>query len=174
MRLACLFALLLALSAPGAVPPTDAIGLKLVWCDEFNQPDGSAPDPAKWGHDIGGNGWGNNEREFCTARTGNARIENGQLVIEARKEDYGGRTRWFMDGRQYFQVTPANLPAGARWVFNAPKFLLLNLAVGGYWPGYPDATTVFPQRMIVDYVRVYRKSLSAEDPVSIPSQTSNQ
>ena len=64
---------------------------------------------------------------------------------------------WFLDGRAYFTLTPANLPANARWVFNEPKFLILNLAVGGGWPGYPDHTTTFPQRLVVDYVRVYEK-----------------
>lgn len=39
--------------------------------------------------------------------------------------------------------------------------MILNLAVGGHWPGNPDASTVFPQRMLVDYVRVYRRSASA-------------
>jgi hypothetical protein len=47
------------------------------------------------------------------------------------------------------------LPAGTKWVFTAPQFLLLNVAVGGNWPGSPDGTTTFPQRMLVDYVRVY-------------------
>ncbi|QQQ74547.1 discoidin domain-containing protein [Saccharothrix sp. 6-C] len=42
------------------------------------------------------------------------------------------------------------------WVFDKPFFILLNNAVGGDWPGPPDATTVFPQRMLVDYVRVYQ------------------
>ena len=50
-----------------------------------------------------------------------------------------------------------DLPAGSRWVFDHPFFLLLNVAVGGNWPGPPDATTVFPQQMLVDYVRVYRR-----------------
>jgi beta-glucanase (GH16 family) len=46
--------------------------------------------------------------------------------------------------------------AGKAWVFDdTPYFLLLNLAVGGKWPGYPDATTQFPQEYRVDYVRVY-------------------
>ena len=50
----------------------------------------------------------------------------------------------------------ARQPAQRRtWVFTQPQFLLLNVAVGGNWPGYPDATTVFPQQMLVDYVRVY-------------------
>lgn len=252
----------------------------LVWSDEFNQPDGSAPDPAKWVYDIGASGWGNNEWEYYTSRTNNARIENGQLVIEARKESYqdsdytsarlktqgkaswtfgriearmklprgqgiwpafwmlgtniptapwpncgeidimenigkepgivhgtvhgpgyaGGaqgigspyslpgsvafaddfhvyavewttnEIKWFVDGRQYFSVTPASLPRGAKWVFTQPQFILLNLAVGGYWPGYPDGTTTFPQRLLVDYVRVYSP---ANVPVSGTSALAN-
>jgi beta-glucanase (GH16 family) len=258
-------------AGPVAAPPSS--DWCLVWSDEFTQPDGSAPDPAKWRFDIGGNGWGNNELEFYTSRTNNVRIEDGKLVIEARREIFGGRTitsarlltkgkgswtygrvearikiprgqgvwpafwmlgtnidttpwpacgeidimenigreprtihgtvhgpgysgdygiggpvtlpvgtaiaddfhvfaveceaasiRWFMDGQQYFSVTPARLPRNARWVFNQPKFILLNLAMGGKWPGNPDATSAFPQRMIVDYVRVYEKSLPRKIP----------
>jgi len=63
--------------------------------------------------------------------------------------------RWYVDGKQYHEVTPANLPAGAKWVYDHPFYILLNLAVGGEWPGYPDATSKFPQTMVVDYVRVY-------------------
>ncbi len=63
--------------------------------------------------------------------------------------------KWFVDGAQYASVNPERLPGGASWVFNRPQFLLLNVAVGGNWPGNPDATTVFPQRLLVDYVRVY-------------------
>ena len=55
-------------------------------------------------------------------------------------------------------MTPASLPKNCRWVFDQPKFILLNLAIGGKWPGYPDATATFPQRMIVDYVRVYSRA----------------
>jgi len=65
--------------------------------------------------------------------------------------------RWFVDGQLYATRTPASLPAGARWVFDHPFFIILNVAVGGTWPGNPDPTTVFPQRMLVDYVRVYRR-----------------
>ena len=67
-----------------------------------------------------------------------------------------GKVEWFFDGRPYHRVTPADLPKGARWPFDdSAFFLILNLAVGGDWPGYPDATTVFPQEMRIDYVRVY-------------------
>ncbi|MSU57361.1 MAG: glycosyl hydrolase family protein [Pedosphaera sp.] len=65
------------------------------------------------------------------------------------------RLRWFVDGQQYFSATPASLPGGATWVFTQPQFLLLNVAVGGNWPGNPNGSTTFPQRMTVDYVRVY-------------------
>jgi uncharacterized protein (TIGR03437 family) len=61
-----------------------------------------------------------------------------------------------VDSVTYATMTPASLPAGAAWVFNQPFFLLLNVAVGGTWSGYPDSTTVFPQSMLVDYVRYYR------------------
>ena len=64
--------------------------------------------------------------------------------------------KWFVDGRQYHRMTPADLPPGTKWVFDHPFFLLLNVAVGGGWPRDPDATTIFPQQMVVDYVRVYR------------------
>jgi beta-glucanase (GH16 family) len=64
--------------------------------------------------------------------------------------------RWYVDGVHFHTLTPADLPASARWVFDHPFFMLLNVAVGGNWPGNPDATTQFPQRLLVDYVRVYR------------------
>lgn len=242
---------------------------KLVWSDEFGQPDGSAPASTNWVFDLGGGGWGNNELETYTNRRENSRIEQGMLVIEARKETFTGsdritrqytsarlktlgrkawtygriearmklptgqgiwpafwmlgtdistagwpacgeldimenigrepatvhgtihgpgysggngiggsrvltggqkladdfhlfavewttnRIRWFLDNQPYLTLTPANLPTSAKWVFDHPHFLLLNVAVGGNWPGNPDASTVFPQKLLVDYVRVY-------------------
>ena len=67
-----------------------------------------------------------------------------------------GRIVWLLDGEPYATVTPADLPRGARWVFDHPFFLILNVAVGGHWPGYPDDTTTFPQEMAIDYVRIYQ------------------
>ena len=66
--------------------------------------------------------------------------------------------RWYVDGNLYQTRTPSSLPAGTRWVFDHPFFIILNVAVGGNWPGSPDASTVFPQTLWVDYVRVYRLS----------------
>ncbi len=52
---------------------------------------------------------------------------------------------------------PPICPEARRWVFDHDFFLLLNVAVGGSWPGNPDSTTTFPQEMKVDYVRAYRR-----------------
>jgi beta-glucanase (GH16 family) len=65
--------------------------------------------------------------------------------------------RFYVDDNLYATRRPADLPAGAHWVYDHPFFILLNLAVGGNWPGNPDNTTKFPQKMLVDYVRVYRR-----------------
>jgi beta-glucanase (GH16 family) len=241
-----------------------ASGWELVWADEFNQADGSAPDPARWGYDVGGGGWGNGELQYYTSRTNNARIEGGHLVIEAIEEPWDGRDytsarlltkhkwdwtygrieariqvprgqglwpafwmlgtnitsvgwprcgeidimenvgkaprtvhgtihgpgysggngvggphqaaadladafhvyavewetnviRWYFDDVHYFTATPESL-GESDWVFDHPHFILLNVAVGGRWPGKPDASTVFPQQMRVDYVRVYART----------------
>ena len=255
-------------TGPGTTP-----SWTLVWSDEFDGPAGASFDRAKWDADLGGTGWGNQEREFYTTRAENIALDGkGNLVITAAAEPanstdqcwygtcrytsariktkglfsqaYGrfeaririprgqgmwpafwmlgdnidavgwprsgeidimenigrepaivhgtmhgpgysgasgiggpysltsgafaddfhryavewvpGSITWFVDDQSYFQTTPSSLPAGTSWVYDHPFFLLLNLAVGGAWPNDPDATTVFPQQMIVDYVRVYK------------------
>lgn len=254
-----------------AWPLLGASGPAPVWSDEFNQPVGSAPDPARWVHDLGAGGWGNNELQTYTASRENSFIvadpaaTDGRALalralptpgggytsarlktegkfsitygrIEARMkltrgrgvwpafwmlgankpavgwpacgeidimEQVGhepgklhgtlhgpgysgakglnahttlpsgaalseayhvyavewspGKIAWSLDGTVYATRTPADLPPGARWVFDAPQFLLLNLAIGGNWPGSPDATTVFPQTLLIDYVRVFAR-----------------
>src|SRR5436853_5953917 len=70
---------------PGNNTPTDkgwTFESTPFWSDEFTT-DG-APDPAKWGYDIGGGGWGNNELQYYTNSTNNAAVSNGNLVITAR------------------------------------------------------------------------------------------
>jgi len=75
--------------AAGA-PPVASPGWQLVWNDEFDS--GDQPDPTHWSYDVGGGGWGNHELQFYTKnRPENARIENGVLVIEARREPWEGR-----------------------------------------------------------------------------------
>ena len=242
-----------------------------IWQDEFDGAAGATFDRTKWTADTGGNGWGNQEREFYTTNAENVALDgDGHLVITARVDSrhtcwygtcrytsarlktqglfahaYGrfeARIRiprgqglwpawwmlganigsvgwpgsgeidimenigrepgivhgtahgpgysggngigapdtlprgafaddfhvytvswqpreivWSVDGRVYHRLTPARLPAGTSWVYDHPYFLLLNVAVGGGWPGDPDATTTFPQQMVVDYVRVYNE-----------------
>lgn len=64
--------------------------------------------------------------------------------------------RFYVDDVLYETRSTADLPPGAHWAFDHPFFLVLNVAVGGYWPGDPNATTPFPIDMLVDWVRVYR------------------
>ncbi len=247
--------------APSPTPEWERTGWNLVWQDEFK---GETLDLQKWTFDLGATGWGNGEMEEYTNRPENVRIENGNLIIEARKDpaspygvtsarlktqglhdwQYGriegriklpqgqgiwpafwmlgnnigttswpkcgeidilemiGRQpntiyntvhgpgysgsdgigthtdfpagslqnefhvyaieweadqiRWYIDDTQVFKVSKADVPAD-KWVFDHPFFIILNVAVGGGWPGFPDATTVFPQQMLVDYIRVYQR-----------------
>ena len=67
----------------------DSIGCeKLVWSDEFDYE--GRPDLQKWGYDIGGNGWGNNELQYYTNSTNNAFVKDGYLTIKAIKESFQG------------------------------------------------------------------------------------
>jgi beta-glucanase (GH16 family) len=244
-------------SCGGTTTPAPA-GWTLSWADEFN---GTALDTGKWNMEVNGGGGGNGELQYYTARPENVRVTGGNLVIEARKEAYGGMQytsgrittqnkfsqtfgrmearikiptgkgtwpafwmlgnaissagwpasgeidimehinteafihgtihwadqnnnhaeygqpsgnldfsqfhvyavewdtsaiRWYVDGVKYNE---ANIAGGVNGTseFQSPFFLLFNLAVGGQWPGSPDASTVFPNQMLVDYVRVYHK-----------------
>ncbi|SOD80204.1 glycoside hydrolase family 16 protein [Spirosoma fluviale] len=88
-------AIVLACKSPEVPLPTNSPivsgARKLVWSDEFDK--SGLPDSTKWGYEVGGNGWGNNELQFYTSRRSeNARVENGKLIIEARKEAYQGKS----------------------------------------------------------------------------------
>ena len=73
-----------------------------------------------------------------------------------------GSISWYVDDVLYNTITDTDVPGD--WVYDHDFFIILNLAVGGLWPGYPDETTVFPQQLLVDYVRVYRDTeLNEED-----------
>lgn len=248
--------------AVGSQPPAGAPPgfSRLIWSDEFN---GTSISSANWGFDLGGGGWGNNELQNYTNSPENARISNGMLVIETRRENFGGNAytsarlktqgkqsfgintwvearinapegqgiwpafwmlgnsittvgwpscgeidimeiqgqnplrnfgtihwadpggnhvsfggifnssssltagfhtfaisrtsssiKWYVDRVQYAE---ANIAGGINSTseFQAPFFILLNVAVGGNFVGNPDGTTVFPQQMQVDWVRVW-------------------
>jgi len=248
-----------SLPTPSFVP--DRVGWKLVWQDEF---DGPELDLKNWTFDLGGGGWGNQEWQVYTDQPQNVRVEQGMLVIEARKQEakdnehlyssariktqglhawqygriearlklpygqgiwpafwmlgedikqigwpacgeidimehmgkepdhiyaavhapgYSGERCigsslttsadslqndfhvyaiewnekeicWYFDEEQFFKLTPEEVPG--KWGFDHPFFIILNLAIGGLWPGYPDETTLFPQFLCADYVRVYQ------------------
>lgn len=90
--------------------------------------------------------------------------EQYELATGAFPDDYHvfavvwepNQIRWYVDGEPYHTVGPGDLYAWQHWVFDHDFYILLNLAVGGRMPGYPDETTTFPQRLYVDWVRVYR------------------
>ncbi|MCX6283125.1 MAG: glycoside hydrolase family 16 protein [Bacteroidetes bacterium] len=63
---------------------------------------------------------------------------------------------FFVDSTLYQEITPGNVTGN--WVFNHPFFIILNVAVGGNYVGFPTSQTPFPQTMLVDYVRVYKEA----------------
>jgi beta-glucanase (GH16 family) len=65
--------------------------------------------------------------------------------------------RFYVDANLYATFNSSQWPAGGKWVFDHPFFIILNVAVGGDWPGPPDPS-IFPQTMLIDYVRVYKKN----------------
>lgn len=69
-----------------------------------------------------------------------------------------GAVRFYVDSTLYARYTPQNLPSGTSWLFNHPFFMVFNIYVGspGSWEGAPNNATVFPQKVFVDYVRVYQ------------------
>jgi beta-glucanase (GH16 family) len=94
--------------------------------------------------------------------TGELTLPNGAKLSDALHtyalEWEATAIRFFVDDQLYETRTPSDVPAGGTWAFDHPFFLLLNVAVGGTFPGNPDSTTSFPQTMRVDWVRVYQKS----------------
>ncbi len=137
--------LALALGSHGAKPATlnsgvsapehDAPNLspwKLTWSDEFNGPNGSPPDPAKWTYDLGGKSWGNSELETYTNRTQNSYQQDGMLVIQGLNETFTGA-----DGitRNY---TSARLKTHALFSQKFGRFeARIRIAYGqGLWPAF--------------------------------------
>ncbi|NDW08729.1 family 16 glycosylhydrolase [Dysgonomonas sp. 520] len=108
---------------------------KLVWSDDF---DGTALNTEKWRYETGGNGWGNQELQYYTDRTDNVRLEDGYLIIEAKKENQGNNKytsgRIITKGKAQFTYgkmeARISLPSGnGTW----PAFWMLGTRGG--WPG---------------------------------------
>ena len=253
-------------SGGGAGSAGAPAGWKLTWSDEFEQDRGTPPDSTKWGYDIGGDGWGNNELQYYTNRTDNSAADGeGHLVITLKSETYMNRSytsarlltkgkftqaygrfearvhaptgkgvwpafwmlgadistnawpscgeidimeiagkepkvnhgslhgpgysggnpltgtyripsgaltddfhvyaveweenvvRWYVDTNLYHTKRNSDVPSGGRWVYDHPFFIIMNVAMGGNFGGPPDESTQLPQRMVVDYVRVYER-----------------
>jgi beta-glucanase (GH16 family) len=132
-------------SGDGSAPPDNPppVGQwTLVWSDEFDGTNGSSPSSTNWVMETGGGGWGNNELESYTARTENASIQDGNLVITARKEPYTGT-----DGiaRDY---TSARMKTQGKFSWKYGKVeARIKIPYGqGIWPAFwmlgDDITTV--------------------------------
>ena len=267
-----LLGLLLTGATLTAAHPTahaDVRKAAVTWADDFDGAAGSDVDGARWNHDTGGTGWGNNELEYYTPGNANTALDGqGHLVITAKKENpnnyqcwngpcqytsgkittagkftqkyghvearikipkgqgiwpafwmlgddiasnpwpncgeidimenvgkepnivhgsahgpgYSGGNpltgtytlpsgnfsddfhtfavdwapdsiKWSVDGQVYETHTSADTNGNA-WAFDHPFYIILNVAVGGDWPGSPDGSTRFPQQMVVDYIHV--------------------
>jgi beta-glucanase (GH16 family) len=113
---------------------TDLPGWKLAWSDEFDGPDGSAVDPKKWKHDIGGGGFGNQEREYYTDGTENAVIRGGNLVITATKNGADKYDCWY--GK--CQYTSARLLSAGLFQKTYGRFAArIRIPKGqGVWPAF--------------------------------------
>jgi len=116
----CLFAAFLPANPKAQRAPE----WQLVWSDEFDYT--GLPDPQKWSYDVGGHGWGNKELQFYTERRKeNARVENGHLIIEARK-----------DGWQGHQYTSARLVTKGKgdWTYGRVEVSAKLPSGRGTWP----------------------------------------
>ncbi|HEV7351796.1 MAG TPA: glycoside hydrolase family 16 protein [Brevundimonas sp.] len=129
MRASLLALTTLLLAAP-AMAQTPLPGHRLVWSDEFDR-DG-LPDPARWRYDTHANrsGWYNDERQYYAAdRPENARVENGRLIIEARRErlteaaDFGGQA-----------YTSARMISREAWTYGVVQVRARLPCGGGTWP----------------------------------------
>ncbi|HEU4768561.1 MAG TPA: glycoside hydrolase family 16 protein [Pyrinomonadaceae bacterium] len=138
-RLSFTLLLLLLACASFQQPPKNS--WQLVWSDEFDYT--GLPDSSKWGYDVGGHGWGNKElQNYTERRKENARVENGVLIIEARRD--GGDANPYTSARLVtkgkgdwtygrFEVR-AKLPSG-RGTWPAVWMLATQHSYGqGYWP----------------------------------------
>ncbi len=142
--------------------PLPAAEWKLVWSDEFDKP--GQPDPAKWGYEEGF--IRNNERQFYNHVQHTNK--GSKITIAKPYEDFHvyavewrpERIDFFVDKTKYF--TFKNEGKGdAAWPYDKPQYLILNIAIGGDWGGQKGIDDhIFPQRMYIDYVRVYQEQNS--------------
>ncbi|HEX9059380.1 MAG TPA: RICIN domain-containing protein [Clostridia bacterium] len=144
--------LILSIATPSSTAtPTPNIGSewKLVWSDEFN---GSSIDTSNWGYELGYKR--NNEQQYYTNRTENARIEDGNLVIEARREDYNG-----------YKYTSASLLTSGKKTWQYGRFELRGKipTPTGSWPAWwtLGVNNGWPKNGEVDIMEFYKGKILA-------------
>jgi hypothetical protein len=111
---------------------------------------GTVHGTAHWGPQ--GNSWSYNKGTGTTL-SGGKKFSEEYHVFSLIWEP--NSIKWLVDDNEFFSLS--NSDVNGTYPFNAEFFFIFNIAVGGQWPGYPDATTVFPQRMHVDYIRMFQK-----------------
>lgn len=103
--------------------------------------------------------WGAQGQGFSNSASADITLSSGKFIDEYHVFSIiwdQDRIRWYMDDTKFHEINRSGVVEEYR--FNQPFFFIFNVAVGGNWPGNPDNTTVFPQRMFVDYVRVFQKN----------------
>lgn len=97
--------------------------------------------------------WGNNGHTYLggSKKLTEGSFQNEFHVFSVRWDEQ--LIRWYVDDQLYYSL---DITSDDKAEFHNPFFFIFNIAVGGNWPGSPDATTRFPQRMIVDYIRVFQ------------------
>src|SRR2546430_1259211 len=139
-----------------SLPPPSPPGWRLVWRDEFDGPglDTTDREPRTVHGTVHGPGYSGAHGVSSAHMLADRAFADDWHVFAVEWEP--DAIRWYVDDSLYKTVTPRDLPG--QWVFDHPFFIILNVAVGGNWPGDPDSSTVFPQAMRGDYVRVYEKA----------------
>ncbi len=130
---------------------------KVGWstCGEIDVMENIGKEPETVHSTIHGPGYSGAEGIGAAFKFSNKRKVSDDFHIFAA-EWSENKIEFFVDGKRYNTITPNKLPSGKKWVYDHPYFMILNFAVGGPWGGVPDKTSVYPQTMLVDYVRVYQ------------------
>jgi beta-glucanase (GH16 family) len=123
------------------------------WCGEIDIMEKINSDPKvygtmHWYADEGTADWGGKQRHL--------KNPNGYHTYSIEWDSM--QIRWLVDTTEYWKGDIWDTAHDHTQAFHKPFFIILNLAIGGDWPQSPDSTTVFPDTMFVDYVRVYQKT----------------